>query len=133
MKRIEDIEKLGPEEFERIISDSSVKVPENLGRRIEDALTAAQTVKSTHRSPSWKLAIAPAAAAIAAALIVGVNYQNANRMPADTFDDLAVAYAELERTLGYISSKIGTGRELTDAALSQTGKASQIIEKINKK
>lgn len=133
MKRIEDIEKLGPEEFEKILSDSSVKVPENLGKRIENALTAAQTVKNTRKKASWKFAIAPAAAAVAAALIVGVNYQNANRMPADTFDDPAAAYAELERTFGYISSKIGTGRELTDAALSQTGKASQIIENINKK
>ena len=133
MKRIEDIEKLGPEEFEKILSDSSVKVPENLGRRIEDALTAAQAVKSTRKSPSWKFAIAPAAAAVAAALIGGVNYQNSSRMPADTFEDPAAAYAELERTFGYISSKINTGRELTDAALSQTGKASQIIENINKK
>lgn len=133
MKRIEDIEKLGPEEFERILSDSSVKVPENLGRQIEDALTAAQTVKSTRRNPNWKFAIAPTAVAIAAALIVGVNYQNSSRMPADTFDDPAAAYAELERTFGYISNKIGTGRKLTDAALSQANKASQIIENINKR
>ena len=133
MKRIEDIEKLGPEEFERIISDSSVKVPENLGRRIEDTLTAAQAVKSTHRKASWRFAVAPAAVAIAAAVMVGVNYQQANRMPADTFDDPAAAYAELERTFGYISSKINTGREITDAALSQAGKASSIMENINKK
>lgn len=133
MKRIEDIERLSTEELERISSDRSVAAPESLHRKIENALTAAQMVKNTRRKASWRFALAPAAVAVAAAVMVGINYQQANRMPADTFDDPQAAYAELERTFGYISSKIGTGRKITDAALSQAGKASSIIENIKKK
>lgn len=130
MKRKEDIERMDLEELEKIASDSSVPVPESLHRRVEDALTAACAVKSVPGRKAWRFALIPAAAA---ALTVGLNYQSASRMPADTFTDPQEAYAELERTFGYISSKINAGREMTDAALSQVDKASRIIDNINKK
>ena len=133
MKRKEDIERIGLEELEKIASDSSVPVPESLHRRVEDALTAACAVKSVPGRKAWKFALIPAAVAVAAALTVGLNYQSASRMPADTFTDPQEAYAELERTFGYISNKINAGREMTDAALSQVDKASRIIDNINKK
>lgn len=133
MKRKEDIERIDLEELEKIASDSSVPVPESLHRRVEDALTAACAVKSVPGRKAWRFALIPAAVAVAAALTVGLNYQSANRMPADTFTDPQAAYAELERTFGYISSKINAGREMTDAALSQVDKASRIIDNINKK
>lgn len=133
MKRKEDIERMDLEELEKIASDSSVPVPEGLHRRVEDALTAACAVKSVPGRKAWRFALIPAAVAVAAALTVGLNYQSASRMPADTFTDPREAYAELERTFGYISSKINTGREMTDAALSQVDKASRIIDSINKK
>lgn len=129
MKRKEDIERIDLEELEKIASDSSVPVPESLHRRVEDALT----VKSVPGRKAWRFALIPAAVAVAAALTVGLNYQSASRMPADTFTDPQAAYAELERTFGYISSKINAGREMTDAALSQVDKASRIIDNINKK
>lgn len=133
MKRREDIERIDLEELEKIASDSSVSVPESLHRRVEDALTAACAVKSVPGRKAWRFALIPAAVAVAAALTVGLNYQSASRMPADTFTDPQAAYAELERTFGYISSKINAGREMTDAALSQVDKASRIIDNINKK
>lgn len=133
MKRKEDIERIDLEELEKIASDSSVPVPESLNRRVEDALTAACAVKSVPGRKAWRFALIPAAVAVAAALTVGLNYQSASRMPADTFTDPQAAYAELERTFGYISSKINAGREMTDAALSQVDKASRIIDNINKK
>lgn len=133
MKRKEDIERMDLEELEKIASDSSVSVPESLHRRVEDALTAACAVKSVPGRKAWRFALIPAAVAVAAALTVGLNYQSASRMPADTFTDPQTAYAELERTFGYISSKINAGREMTDAALSQVDKASRIIDNINKK
>lgn len=133
MKRKEDIERMDLEELEKIASDSSVSVPESLHRRVEDALTAACAVKSVPGRKAWRFALIPAAVAVAAALTVGLNYQSASRMPADTFTDPQAAYAELERTFGYISSKINAGREMTDAALSQVDKASRIIDNINKK
>lgn len=133
MKRREDIERIDLEELEKIASDSSVSVPESLHRRVEDALTAACAVKSVPGRKAWRFALIPAAVAVAAALTVGLNYQSASRMPADTFTDPQTAYAELERTFGYISSKINAGREMTDAALSQVDKASRIIDNINKK
>lgn len=133
MKHQEDIERMDLEELEKIASVSSVPVPESLHRRVEDALTAACAVKSVPGRKVWKFALIPAAVAVAAALTVGLNYQSASRMPADTFTDPQAAYAELERTFGYISSKINAGREMTDAALSQVDKASRIIDNINKK
>lgn len=133
MKRKEDIERMDLEELEKIASDSSVPVPESLHRRVEDALTAACAVKSVPGRKAWRFALIPAAVAVAAALTVGLNYQSASRMPAGTFTDPQEAYAELERTFGYISSKINAGREMTDAALSQVDKASRIIDNINKK
>lgn len=133
MKRKEDIERMDLEELEKIASDSSVSVPESLHRRVEDALTAACAVKSVPGRKAWRFALIPAAVAVAAALTVGLNYQSASRMPADTSTDPQAAYAELERTFGYISSKINAGREMTDAALSQVDKASRIIDNINKK
>lgn len=133
MKRKEDIERMDLEELEKIASDSSVLVPESLHRRVEDALTAACAVKSVPGRKAWRFALIPAAVAVAAALTVGLNYQSASRMPADTFTDPQEAYAELERTFGYISSKINAGREMTDATLSQVDKASRIIDSINKK
>ena len=133
MKRKEDIERIDLEELEKIASDSSVPVPESLHRRVEDALTAACAVKSVPGRKAWRFALIPAAVAVAAALTVGLNYQSASRMPADTFTDSQEAYAELERTFGYISNKINAGREMTDAALSQVDKASRIIDNINKK
>lgn len=133
MKRKEDIERMDLEELEKIASDSSVPGPESLHRRVEDALTAACAVKSVPGRKAWRFALIPAAVAVAAALTVGLNYQSASRMPADTFTDPQEAYAELERTFGYISSKINAGREMTDAALSQVDKASRIIDNINKK
>lgn len=133
MKRKEDIERIDLEELEKIASDSSVPVPESLHRRVEDALTAACAVKSVPGRKAWRFALISAAVAVAAALTVGLNYQSASRMPADTFTDPQAAYAELERTFGYISNKINAGREMTDAALSQVDKASRIIDNINKK
>lgn len=133
MKHQEDIERIDLEELEKIASDSSVPVPESLHRRVEDALTAACAVKSVPGRKAWRFALIPAAVAVAAALTVGLNYQSASRMPADTFTDPQAAYAELERTFGYISNKINAGREMTDAALSQVDKASRIIDNINKK
>lgn len=133
MKRKEDIERIDLEELEKIASDSSVPVPESLHRRVEDALTAACAMKSVPGRKAWRFALIPATVAVAAALTVGLNYQSASRMPADTFTDPQAAYAELERTFGYISSKINAGREMTDAALSQVDKASRIIDNINKK
>lgn len=133
MKRKEDIERIDLEELEKIASDSSVPVPESLHRRVEGALTAACAVKSVPGRKAWRFALIPAAVAVAAALTVGLNYQSASRTPADTFTDPQEAYAELERTFGYISSKINAGREMTDAALSQVDKASRIIDNINKK
>lgn len=133
MKRKEDIERIDLEELEKIAADSSVPVPGSLHRRVEDALTAACAVKSVPGRKAWRFALIPAAVAVAAALTVGLNYQSASRMPADTFTDPQAAYAELERTFGYISNKINAGREMTDAALSQVDKASRIIDNINKK
>lgn len=134
MKRLEDIERLEADELERISSDRSVQVPESLHRKIEDTLTAAQLVKAGRaRAARWKFAFAPAAIAVVAAIMVGVNHQHARQIPADTFDNPQEAYAELRRTFGYISGKLTVGKEATDAALTQLDNASKMIENITRK
>lgn len=61
----------------------------------------------------YRRPIALAAAAAAACLILFVTVPH---QPKDTFDDPMLAYAELEKTLGRISSKLDKGMEIAAQA-----------------
>lgn len=132
MKRIEDIERLEAEELAQIASGSGVSAPEGLEGKILNALTAAELERGRRKRKVWKLALAPAALALGAALAVGINYQHINAVPTDTFSSPEEAYAQLEQTFGYISGKVTKGVELADAALPHFNKASETLDKFHK-
>lgn len=132
MKSIEELERLGAEELERIASESGVTVPKDLNGKILGALTAVELTREKRKRKVWKFALAPAALVLAAALTVGINYLHINAMPVDTFSNPEEAYAQLEATFSYISGKVTRGVELADAARPEMVKASETLSKFHK-
>lgn len=107
MKTIDEIEKLSLENLERISLDESVKVPEGLEHRIGQAVSA----RSNKR-------IIPLICGIAASLLLVIGLAISLRPPQlrDTFDDPALAYAEVEKALLSVS---GTINEQLNNALTK--------------
>ncbi|MBO6248510.1 MAG: hypothetical protein J6N54_06840 [Bacteroidales bacterium] len=91
MKTIDEIEKLTMEDLERISLDESVEVPAGLEERILSA------VHEKRVSPSRFLWLAGVAASVALVIAIGVNHRPDTLK--DTFDDPALAYAEVEKAL----------------------------------
>ena len=107
MKTIDEIEKLSLDELERISLDNSIEVPDGLENRIGQALYA----RSRKRMIPW-------ICDIAASLLLVVGLAISLRPPQlqDTFDDPALAYAEVERVLLSVS---GTINEQLNNALTK--------------
>lgn len=152
MKSIDDIERMSLEELERIADDKSVKVPESLRENVESALMARAILDegivrealpdssgaTSERSeaagadgplpkihrlrPVHKIAFAISAAAACVAITLAVP-----RRPKDTFDDPRLAYAELEKTFSYISTKMGKGMEIASEARPALEKTERIF------
>lgn len=126
MKNIEDIEKISLEQLEQIASAEGIKAPEHLAQKLAGSLEAAQAVSSLRRDIRRRNArigaiwssVALAAACLTLILTVW-------RGPKDTYTDPAVARAELEKTLAYISGKMERGIEMAS-------EAENIIETTNK-
>ena len=136
MKRIDDIEKTGFQELERIAADESVEVPAELEARIRDTLTSAvlaggstQCKRSGRPAARAFMPAALAGAAAVLAVVLAVDMQE----PKDTFDDPAQAYAQLEETFMYISEKMSQGFGTADEALQAVNKPAEMIEKVLKK
>ena len=126
MKDINEIERLTPEDLERIASDESVRVPADLKASLEALAGAAELVseKDTPTAvvrPSQGLrAWYWAAPAVAAALVAAVLVFRSQ--PKDTFSDPYLAYAEVQKAFGQISQK---GEE----AAAIAGNAVPVMEK----
>lgn len=134
MKSIEEIEKLSIEELEA--ASSGFKAPEGFSRRIGDAILseaalAAGTSGARRNGPAAVRGVVAAlavAAAVAAVLLI--------RRPSelkDSFDDPMLAYAQVEQTFQYISSKMSGGIEVVREAKPIAGRPEEIIRKINTK
>ena len=114
MKSIEDIERMSPEALEKVADDLSIKVPDTISLLAENAVLAAsgrETVR--HERRRFMYVIGPAVAALAASLALIFCMP---RHPKDTFDDPRMAYAEVERALNLISSKMDKGLEIASEA-----------------
>lgn len=146
MKNIGEIERLTPEDLERIASDESVRVPADLKASLEalagaaemldDRPTAAGVIpdlaekrpgrqSSGQHSPgqrTWYWAIPAVAAALVAAVLV---FRSVPRQPQDTFSDPYLAYAEVQKAFDQISQK-------RDAAAAIAGNAVPVMEKTEK-
>ena len=84
MKRIEDIEKLSAEDWERIGADESIPVPEDLHGRLprrHNAVVAGIGLAATLRTPE----------------------------PKDTFSDPYLAYAAIEEAFGRMGEAVSQG------------------------
>lgn len=140
MKDISEIERLTPEDLERIASDESVRVPADLkaslealagaAKVLEDRPTAAGVIpglaekrlgrkSSARHSQAWRAwywAVPAVAAALVAAVLVFRS------QPKDTFSDPYLAYAEVQKAFGQISEK-------GEAAAAIAGNAVPVMEK----
>ncbi len=115
MKTIEDIEKMSAEELEQLFEDRSQDAPEGLEARIGAAVTAAAAREAwggeaPRRAQRWlPWAVAAACAAFALAVFTPPR-------PKDSFDDPALAYAEVEKAFQLISEKMNQGRAIAEKA-----------------
>ena len=94
MKRIEDIEKLSAEDWERIGADESIPVPEDLQVRLPRRRHAAV----------WSIA-----ASVAVAAGIGLTATLRTPEPKDTFSDPYLAYAAIEQAFGRMGEAVSQG------------------------
>lgn len=122
MKNLKDIENISFEELERISSDESIKVPEGLQASVRATIAAAAAVEEAKSEKRRRFAWVPYVSAFAAAAVCAavVLVAPALNNPKDTFDDPAVAYAELEKTLNYISQKMEMGIQMAEEVPQET-------------
>lgn len=129
MKSIEEIESMSFEQLEAIADDSRISAPAGLQDKLEATLAAESLMKEKKsRRTAWYAACGTlAAAAASAAIVLSVT----SAQPKDTFTDPLMAYAELEKTFNYISSKVDMGRSIVEDATPALEMTSHIIDKIN--
>lgn len=130
MKDIGKIERLTPEDLERIASDESVRVPADLKASLEALAGAAELLDERPAAAGVIPGLAEkrlarnawywAAPAVAAALVAAVLVFRSQ--PKDTFSDPYLAYAEVQKAFGQISQK---GEE----AAAIAGNAVPVMEK----
>lgn len=148
MKTPADIEKLKLEELERMADDTSVEVPETLERKVTDALIAVEVLgestkrnsgESSHNSGEVErrhagrkilMLIPAAAAAVVAAVAIGLNVYNANRTPVDTFSTPEEALACLEQTFSLIGSKTDKSLEVAEHAGPRLEKTYRLLNMV---
>ena len=120
MKNIDEIEKLGLEDLERIASDESIHVPDGLEGRL---------VSGTVRwSPSRIIAIAASLVIIAG---LGLSLYDRYKPLEDTFDDPATAYAVVEETLWKMSGSLEVGMKSLEKGKDMLSRPSEVIKSIN--
>lgn len=131
MKKIEDIVKIDFQELERIADDTAVTIPDSLGDRVKDALLSSMLQRRRHRRKETIgfAILAPVAVAAALGLILWTRPPKLQ----DTFDDPALAYAQLEETFTYISDQIEKGLDIADEATPAINKPAEILKKTLKK
>ena len=132
MKEINEIERLSPEDLERIASDTSVRVPSDLKASLE-ALAGAAEFAQPEKVPVETEPVVRKAGifrpllwgipAVAAALVAAVLvFRSVPKQPQDTFSDPYLAYAEVQKAFGQISQK-------GEAAATIAGNAVPVMEK----
>lgn len=130
MKSIEEIEMMSDEQLRALSEDTSVKVPEGLRERLENTVTATamseQGEQEKRRRMSPWLAAGPAALAAASlTLIITLSKE-----PKDTFSDPMLAYAEVEKTFAYMSTKVSRGLEIASESEPVIERTSEMINNI---
>ena len=130
---MKELENMSMKELEAIAHDSSIPVPgsftETLNREVS---TLAFLSEEPAARPRRMLRIAGIAASLALLAGIGLGISSYRQQPKDTFTDPHQAYAMLEASLSYISSKMDQG---VDSVTHETGivlsKTNSIMDKIN--
>ena len=126
MKDWKEIEKMSPEQLEQWAAD--VEIPGDLERRVGETLqvlSRTEEVLAGRRSRTLWLSVIGTAAA--AALAVGLILPGPNRLR-DTYDDPALAYAEVEKALGRIAEKMQYGAEVVPDSREQMEEPLKMLE-----
>jgi len=131
MKSIRDIENLSELDLERIAADTSVHVPEALDEDLRKTIAALSLVgeESSEKHVRTMTWVRPLAAAASLGLLVaaGAAILDTPDELHDTYSDPVAAYAQLEASLGRISSKMNDGiakaQEASDEARDITNQA----------
>ena len=97
MKRIDEIEKLSLQDLEKISLDESIEIPSGLEARLDPTVLG----RSSRRLLFWVPGIAASLV-----LVVGLALSVKTPKLEDTFDDPAIAYAEVEKALVRVSETI---------------------------
>lgn len=126
MKRIEDIERMSLEDLMEIADDSSVKAADGLTEKISEGISATEIMRDGRNRARFAAGAVSIAVAAGLAILLALPHQ-----PKDTFDDPALAYAELEKTFAYISGKIDRGLDIVEEASPALERPSEVINKIN--
>lgn len=129
MKRIDDIEKMNLEELEQVSVDGPAEVPGGFEEKIRNGLLAAAADEELRKEKRPVRRIVSFSAlvsglAVAACLLVWFAFPD---QPKDTFDDPRMAYAELERTLSYVSAKMEQGVSKVTVVENVMDKTSNIL------
>lgn len=130
MKSIEEIEMMSDEQLRALSEDTSVKVPEGLRERLENTVTATamseQGEQEKRRRMSPWFAAGPAVL-VAASLTLIITL---SKEPKDTFSDPMLAYAEVEKTFAYMSTKVSRGLEIASESEPVIERTSEMINNI---
>ena len=126
-------ENMSMTELEAIALDGSIRVPDRLRDDIRTELdTLAFLAETPAARPRRLVRIASIAASLALVAAIGFGVDSFRSRPKDTFSDPQQAYAMLEASLSYISSKMEQGMDSitsgTGAVLTRT---SEIMDNIN--
>ena len=134
MKTIDEIEKLGFEDLERISLDESIEVPTGLESRILDRTSGLRKEswfgRMTGRRPVWYIGIAASFAVIAG---IGFAWFSRPKPLQDTFDDPMLAYAAVEEALNKMASTVEVGVNSVAMSDELFRKPAEVIQSINNK
>lgn len=110
------------------------EVPEDLGKMIESSVAAAAFVEGEKARTGLRRhagVLLPSLAVVAAAVVL-VLVMSPGRLR-DTYDDPVLAYAEIEKTFSYISSKVDMGMEMVEGAGPVIETTGDVLRTINKR
>ena len=130
MKTLEEIDQMSLDLLEQVADDESVKAPKELADKVRQTIDIEEFLEPTSTLSTAKvIRFAAPLVAVAAAVAIVVSLPSSSLK--DTYDDPEMAYAELERTLSYISSKMTASVSLAmEAEANVTARANEIIDEI---
>lgn len=131
MKDWKEIADMSPEQLEQ--AAAHIEVPQGLEHRIAERVGQAsrseellQTVSAGNSRRIW-LSLAGAAAAVA--VVAGVALHTGQPKLKDTYEDPALAYAEVEKALLRISEKMQYGTDVLSDSQDKMEKPLKMLER----